>query len=206
MASWTSCWWAPVKTLRDRPSGDPLTLAAARVHEAEGPGRRAFAALQGMRQSGPVLWVLPAHEPQRPMLAGLPAGLGARLMLLTPKGETDLMWCVEEALRAAPVALVIAEPQQPLSLTAGRRLQLAAEAGRTTGLILIREGQGCNATETRWHCAPVAGQDLTLHHWSLSKNKSGTIGMRIVGWNGTSADVHLVSAAGERDQPAETAR
>ena len=67
------------------------------------------------------------------MLNGLPEGVGARLHLIRPEGEVDLLWCVEEALRSAPIALVIAEPEKPLSLTAGRRLQLAAEAGRKGG-------------------------------------------------------------------------
>lgn len=192
-----------MKTLRDRRPGDPLHLAMARVHEAEGPGRRAFAVYQCLRHPGPVIWVLPAHEPQRPMPGGLPAGLGERLMLLTPKGENDLLWCVEEALRATPVALVIAEPQQPLSLTAGRRLQLAAESGKTVGLMLIREGHGSNATETRWHCAPMAMTDSTRHQWSLNRNKSGTNGTLILEWDVTSPHVHLVSETGERRQPAE---
>ena len=64
------------------------------------------------------------------MLRGLPRGVGERLHLFRPSGETNLLWCIEEALRADPVSLVIAEPEKPLSLTAGRRLQLAAEAGR----------------------------------------------------------------------------
>ena len=205
--------------LAPRPSpADPFTLTKGRVHEAEGPGRRAFAVFQTLRHPGAVLWVLPAHEPQRPMLRGLPAGLSERLLLLTPKTETDLLWCVEEALRAAPVALVIAEPQQLLSLTAGRRLQLAAEAGQTTGLMLIREGQGSSATETRWRCDPVAAPasvsapathsatDSTLHHWSLNKNKRGTIGHWVLNWHGASAAFDLVSETGERRQPAEPAR
>lgn len=199
-------------TLRDLAhrtvSADPFTLMSGRVHEVEGPGRRSFALFQTLRHPGIVLWVLPAHEPQRPMLAGLPYGLADRLMVLTPKGETDLLWCVEEALRAAPAALVIAEPQQALSLTAGRRLQLAAESGRTTGLMLIRDGQGSNATETRWRCEPAAATaaDSTLHHWSLNKNKSGTLGFWTVNWNGATAALHLVSSAGERHQPAEPPR
>lgn len=190
------------------PPVGPFTLLKARVHEAEGPGRRAFALFQTLRHPGPVLWVLPEHEPRRLMPRGLPEGLGERLMVLTPKGETDLLWCVEEALRAAPVGLVIAEPQQPLTLTAGRRLQLAAEAGRTTGLMLIREGQGSNATETRWHCEPVpaATADSTLHYWSINKNKSGTTRSWTVDWNGASAAVHMVSEARQRHEPADPPR
>lgn len=187
---------------------DPFDLAPRRVHEAEGRGRRAFALFQAARHPGALVWILPAHIPEMPMLRGLPRGVGERLHLLRPLGETDLLWCMEEALRAAPVNLVIAEPEKPLSLTAGRRLQLAAEAGRTTGLMLIREDAGSNATETRWHCAPQAGTtaDSTLHQWSLNKNKQGTSGRWILNWHGTSAAFDMVSQAGQRHEPADTAR
>lgn len=183
---------------------DPLTLAPRRMHEAGGRGRRAFALFQAARHPGPVVWIVPDHIPERPMLAGLPQGLGERLILLTPKGQTDLLWSVEEALRAAPVALVIAEPQEALSLTEGRRLQLAAETGGTTGIILICQWDGCNAAETRWDCTPMASHaDSTLHLWSLIKNKKGTLGAWTVNWNGASAAFHLVSEVGERCEPAE---
>lgn len=196
-----------MKTLRNRPvPADPFTLLPARVHEAEGRGRRAFALFQALRHAGPVVWVLPAHAPELPFLRGLPPGVGERLHLLRPVGETDLLWCVEECLRSAPVALVIAEPEKPLSLTAGRRLQLAAEAGRTTGLMLIRQEAGSNATETRWACEPAPGPaDSTRHHWQINKNRSGTCRSWIVDWNGASAAFDLVSEAGERHQPADTA-
>jgi protein ImuA len=134
--------------------------------------------------------------------------VGERLHLVRPAHETDLLWSVEEALRTAPVGLVIAEPDKPLSLTVGRRLQLAAEAGRTTGLMLIREAAGSNAAETRWHCAALAGdgRDSTLHRWSLTKNKRGTTEPWTVNWNGATAAFDLVSAAGERVEPAQTPR
>ena len=184
---------------------DEFDLRGRRVHEAEGRGRRTFALFQAVRHPGPLVWILPAHVPELPMLRGLPKGVGERLHLFRTEGETDLLWCIEEALRSAPVGLVIAEPEKPLSLTAGRRLQLAAEAGRTTGLMLIREGAGSNAAETRWSCAPVASPaaDSTLHCWTLNKNKKGTCGSWIVNWNGATAAVHLVSEAGQRHQPAE---
>ncbi|HEX9858661.1 MAG TPA: hypothetical protein VGA75_09915 [Paracoccaceae bacterium] len=187
---------------------DPSDLRARRVHEAEGRGRRAFALFQAARTPGTLIWILPSHVPELPMLRGLPPGVGERLHLLRPVGETDLLWCIEEALRAAPVSLVIAEPSSPLSLTAGRRLQLAAEAGRTTGLMLIRGDAGSNAAETRWHCQPLpsTAADSTLHRWALIKNKRGTLGSWVVNWNGASAAVHMVSEARQRHEPAGTAR
>lgn len=194
--------------LRDTAPSDPLNLLRARVHEAEGRGRRAFALFQAVRHQGPLVWILPSHVPELPMLRGLPEGVGVRLHLIRPEGEVDLLWCVEEALRSVPIALVIAEPEKPLSLTAGRRLQLAAEAGRTTGLMLTRQDAGSNATETRWRCEalPSPSPDSTLHMWSLIKNKRGTLGDWTVDWNGASALVHMVSEARERCEPARTAQ
>lgn len=192
-------------------TGDPFTLASRRVHEAEGRGRRAFAGFQAARHPGPLVWITLAHAPEVPMLRGLPHGVGERLHLLRPQNETDLLWCIEETLRAAPVALVIAEPSQPLSLTAGRRFQLAAESGGTTGLMLTQTDAGSNATESRWNCEPQAGNlasnpDSTLHHWTLKKNKRGTLGNWVIGWNGATTAFHMVCAAGERHQPAGQAR
>ena len=181
----------------DPAPGDAFTLVRARVHEAEGRGRRAFALFQAARHSGPLVWILPAHAPELPMLRGLPHGVGERLHLLRPARELDLLWCIEEVLRAAPVALVIAEPEQPLSLVAGRRLQLAAEAGRTTGLMLIQTDAGSNAAETRWACKPVAGTSAasSLHQWAIIKNKRGPGGNWVLNWTGVSAAFHMVSEA-----------
>ncbi|MCE6957861.1 hypothetical protein LAZ40_02160 [Cereibacter sphaeroides] len=138
------------------------------------------------------------------MPRGLPPGLVPRLVLVTPKTDIDLLWCVEEALRAEPSGFVIAEPEKPLSLTQGRRLQLAAEAGQTTGLLLIRAGAGCNAAESRWHCNPEASAapDSTSCRWELIKNKSGTTGLWVVTRNDTSSALHLVAAPRERCEPA----
>ena len=189
---------------RDPVPSDPLDLLAARVHEAQGRDRRAFALFQAARTPGALVWVSPAHIPELPLLAGLPRGVSERLHLFRPTSETDLLWVVEEALRAVPVSLVIAEPQQALSLTAGRRLQLAAEAGQTRGLMLIHEDMGSNATETRWACEPVPGpaRDSTLHDWSLKKNKRATLGTWVLNWNGASSAFDQVSTARERHEPA----
>lgn len=183
---------------------DPFALDQAGVHEAGGRGRRIFALFQAARHPGPLVWILPGHISEAPFLPGLPAGVGARLLLLRPRSEVDLLWCCEETLRAAPVSLVIAEPQGPLSLTAGRRLQLAAGAGGTTGLLLIRDGQGSNAARTRWHCEPLpsARADSTLHRWEIIKNKTGTLRSWVLDWDGSAAAFHVVPEACERREPA----
>lgn len=195
--------------MRPEPApSDPFALMHKRVHEAGGRGRRAFALFQAARHMGPLVWIIPAHAPEMPMLQGLPQGVGERLHILRPVGETDLLWCVEETLRNPAVALVIAEPSSPMSLTVGRRFQLAAEAGRSTGLMLIQQNAGSNATQSRWICEPLASQtaDSTLHHLQLIKNKKGTLGDWVVNWNGTAPAFHMVSEARQRLEPADTAQ
>jgi protein ImuA len=177
-------------------------LAPSRVHEAQGPGAVVFALVMAAQVQGPVVWIRPAHAPERL----LPWGAGrliapGRLITVEARGEADLLWAMEESLRSSAAGFVIAAPEKPLSLTAGRRMQLAAEAGRTTGLMLIREDGGSNAAETRWHCAPVwdEGQDSTRQRWSLKKNKKGTLGEYLVHWHGAAHSLPLVAPAGERD-------
>lgn len=143
----------PHTALRPTTPADPLALAGGRVHEAQGRGRRVFALFQAARHPGQVVWILPDHAPQMVLPAGLPEGLPARLMLLRPRGETDLLWSLEETLRAAPVALVIAEPEKPLTLSFGRQLQLVAEAQGKTGQMLMRDGQPCMLARARFASA-----------------------------------------------------
>lgn len=195
-----------MKTHFDCSPAGLLTLVPARVHEAQGRARRAFAMFQSARTTGVLVWILPAHIPELPFLDALPSGVNERLHLFRPTGEIDLLWAVEESLRAPAVGLVIAEPQHSLSLTAGRRLQLAAEAGQTRGLMLIRDEAGSNAAETRWVCeaSPGVGQDSTLQRWTLIKNKKGTLSSWVLNWNGTSSAFNLVSEARERYEQASS--
>ncbi|MDN5567873.1 MAG: hypothetical protein L0G27_03835 [Paracoccus sp. (in: a-proteobacteria)] len=175
---------------------DPFQLVPARIHEVEGAGRHAFAIFQAARHVGPVFWVRPSRDAGTFLPAGLPDGLAPRLYQVRARSEVDLLWAVEETLRAPLTGFVLAEPQRPLSLTAGRRLQLAAEAGRTTGLMLIGNGAGSNATESRWQCAPVgiAGCDAPTHHWTLIKNKRGLLGDWMVEWGPLDANPRPVCA------------
>ncbi|QBX35755.1 hypothetical protein E4191_14450 [Paracoccus liaowanqingii] len=166
------------------PDADPPGLAPARIHEAEGPGRHVFAIFQALRHPGPVFWIRRARCAWTPFPGGLPPGLTARLQLIRPQSDADLLWATEEALRARVTGFVLAEPERPLSLTAGRRLQLAAEAGRTTGLMLIGQGAGSNATESRWHCAPLpaAHPGMARQRWTRIKNKRGLLGEWLPEW------------------------
>ncbi|MCE8515696.1 hypothetical protein KBY31_03155 [Ruegeria pomeroyi] len=174
-------------------------LRPGRVHEACGPLAVAMAAVTAAQVSG-LLWL---RESWRPELIN-PLGLAdyfdpARLLLAQTRDQTDTLAVAEESLRDGALPLVVIELTAPLSLTAGRRLQLAAKDGKTTGLCLIPEGMGSNAAETRWHCAPVFDpSDSTLMRWEIIKNKSGTLGAWHVRWNRASRRLDLVSPVGQR--------
>jgi protein ImuA len=170
-----------------------LGLAAGRVHEVCGPARRTLAAMAAGaagRAGGPVLWILPAWLPERPMAGGLQPWMEpGRLILVLARRAEDILWAAEEALRAGVVPLVVAETPVPPALTPVRRLQLAAEAGTAsggaapTGLLLTPQDGGAAGAETRWHMAAVPGGGWRLERrrarlappaaWTLSPGRAG---------------------------------
>ncbi len=173
-------------------------LRRARVHEVCGPAAAGFALCAAAQIGGDVIWVREGWRVERLNPTGFGMFDPSRLILAQTKDQTDTLAVAEEALRAGAVSLVVVELTAPVGLTAGRRLQLAAGAGQTTGLCLIPEGMGSNATETRWHCAPVfdAG-DSTRQCWRLIKNKSGTNGAWHVRWDPEAHRVAVVSPVRE---------
>ena len=101
-----------------------------------------------------------------------------------------------------------------LDLTAGRRLQLAAEAGGTTGLVLRRgnipqtgEG-GASAATTRWRIASAPGpagpvprsQGPACWRVGLLRCRGGRPGDWMVEWHDATGDLALAAAL--RDRPA----
>ncbi len=181
-------------------------LRTGRVHEVCGPGAMGFAAISAARARGRILWSREAWLAEQLNPVALATFLDpARILLVRPSSQTDGLAVAEEALRDGAISLVVIEISRPLDLRQGRRLQLAAKAGGSTGLCLIPEGMGSNAAETRWRAAPVldpARRDSTLMRWEITKNKSGTTGAWHVRWDEQTHHLHVVSPAGERPGPA----
>jgi protein ImuA len=154
-------------------------LARGALHEILGTGgdeedgalAAAFAAgiLGRLAETGDgaVLWCLPRPDLYGPGLAA--HGLDpARLVLALAPRNAEILWAMEEGLRAPGIAAVVGEVGS-LPAVASRRLQLAAERSGITAFLLRRwrdGGQAAreralpNAAVTRWRVAALPSQSL----------------------------------------------
>jgi len=142
-----------VDAIDDALPGGGLALGA--VHEILGVGGDEedaatasgfVAGLLARLGAEPVLWCLKRADLYGPGLLahGLDPG---RLVLVRAARDDDILWAVEEGLRAPDLAAAVGEIGR-LPMVAGRRLQLAAERSGVT-LFLLR----------RWRNAAVAAAE-----------------------------------------------
>jgi len=153
-------------------------LALGRLHEVmaqQGEAGTGFAAALLARiagRDGRVLWCGPA--PYGPGLAEF--GLDPRRVIVARTGpDTETLWAMEEGLRCPALAAVLGAVDQ-LDLTAGRRLQLAAERQGVTAIALRRERAAArtalpqriapSAATTRWRVRPLPGPAVAAR-WSV---------------------------------------
>ena len=119
-------------------------------------------AMQGAAlRRAPVLWCASARSgaelgrPYGPGLAALGLDPAAFLIVETAR-EQEALWAIEEGLRSSAVALVVGALEQ-LSLTAARRLSLAAAAHGVPCLLLTHpRAPPAAATASRWRIARAA--------------------------------------------------
>jgi protein ImuA len=121
--------------------------------------------------NGVVLWCLPRPDLYGPGLAA--HGLDpARIVLVRAPRDADILWAMEEGLRAPGILAVVGEVGA-LSAVASRRLQLAAERSGITAFLLRRWRDGSqaareralpNAAVTRWRIAAMPSRALQNEH------------------------------------------
>ena len=119
----------------------------------------ALLARLGAAVAGPVLWAARGDDLHGPGLRtqGFDPG---RLILARAQGDLEVCWALEEGLRCRALAAVVGEVAE-LERSAGRRLQLAAEAAGVTCFLLRRRrvprrrAEPPSAAVTRWQVAPA---------------------------------------------------
>lgn len=159
-----------------------------------------------LAQRGPVLWCRSRHADQMLYLPGLEEfGLaGNDLLVVNGRTEVDLLWAAEEGLRCPEIGAVVAELGK-IDLTAGRRLQLAAETGSVTGLLLLPPRAGSATGTTRWRVSaapssatPWQGIGDIRWHLALDRCRGGMPREWHIEWQ---ADARQLYVLGDKECP-----
>ena len=171
-----------LQVVDSRLPGGGLVLGA--LHEVAGGGAGAvdgavaslFVAGIAARTNGKVLWCITRPDLFAPAIAQ--AGLNPdRVIYVEAHDEKSVLSCFEEGLRHGGLGCVVAEVSH-LSMTASRRLQLAAEASGTMALALRRWRRQTEvadfgqptAASTRWRVSVLPSRPLPVpgvgrHRW-----------------------------------------
>ena len=149
-------------------------LAFGALHEVAGGGTGAvhgaaaalFTAGVAARTGGKVLWCLTRPDLFAPAVAQ--AGLSSSRVIYVECGDDKtVLACFEEGLRHKGLGAVVAEVAR-LSMTASRRLQLAAESSGTIGIAIRRWRRQAadfgqpTAAVTRWRVTALPSEALPL--------------------------------------------
>ena len=117
-----------------------------------------------------------------------------RFVTVTFRKPVALLWTMEEALKSGALAVVMGDADGVhADLTATRRLQLAAHAGKSAGLLVFRRDEAlATASHTRWRVAsassrspPHDGLAPGAPHWNveLTRARGGRPGAWQLEWH-----------------------
>lgn len=188
-------------------------IAAATPHPGDDASATLFLAGIAARAWGPVLWVVRRRDLFAPGLYQV--GLAPhRVIYAEAADDAELLALMEEGLRHRCLGAVIGEARRAATAST-RRLQLAAEGGRTIALLMKRHArEGADpfavpsAAVTRWRVAsapstplPVAGIGRARWHLSLVRQRGGDPFDLTVDACDETGRLALPAALGDRARP-----
>jgi hypothetical protein len=114
---------------------------------------RALARLS--REDRWLVWVAPPYIPYAPALTGYGVDL-SRVLVVQGRTQAEQRWAAEQALRSSACGAVL-QWSSAMETRAVRRLQLAAEHGRTWAVVFLppRAGGYASPAALRLHLAPT---------------------------------------------------
>ncbi|MGD9688312.1 MAG: ImuA family protein [Phycisphaerales bacterium] len=206
-------WFTPVRDQEGR---------AARVHAPLGVFMLvASEALAASEARPSCVWIGRGVWPNPAAMARVSPRLLRGSIFVDPCGHDERVWAIDLALRARGVAVVIGDASR-LTMSESRRLQLAAEAGGTLGLLARAwtEAHELSAARTRWLVVPSAESGSTFdadQRWTVELLRCKGVrptSPRIMSGDGgvrrwaarrshATGHVHLVPLSRDRSAPAE---
>lgn len=190
-------------------------LIRCALHEISGRGSGAaacgfaIALLARIVGDGALLWCRlerAAHSVGVPYGPGLGRfGLAhTRILFVEARHPRDVLWAMEEGLRAKGLTAVFGEGVAA-DLTASRRLQLAAETAGKAALLLTPSAKRppLSAAATRWHVTPLPSclaERASGARWLLEliRCKGGNPDAWTVDWNHEALRFNLVAPLADR--------
>ena len=151
--------------------GWPRASLVEVLHDGAGLGEVSllFGALKAVGQEGrAVAWINPPHLPYAPALASAGVPLDACLVV-RPASAEDALWSADQALRSGACGAALFWLPEKTDYASLRRLQMAAESGRTLAVFFRPTSAAALATPA--HLRVLVTQHEGLLHVSLPKRR-----------------------------------
>ena len=181
--------------------GWPMGTLTEVLHDGVGIGEVSFLAAALARACEAeriVAWIHAPHLPYAPSLAR--AGLDpARCLVVRPTDADDALWSAEQCLRSGACGAVLLWPDPRVQYASLRRLQMAAEAGRS--MAVMYRSTAAERLSTPAHLRVVIGREQGLLELRIPKRRGPPLASPIVLAVGRTA-VPSVPAPSKKPSPA----
>ncbi len=157
---------------RELPGGGwPMGTLSEVLHDGVGIGEVGFLAgalARATEGDRLIAWINAPHVPYAPALsqAGVPVD---RCLVVRPANREDAMWAAEQALKSGACGAVLFWAERQLDYAWLRRLQMAAEAGRSMAIFFRSTAAECLSTPA--HLRVVVARSNAIFQLRIPKRR-----------------------------------